>query len=205
MEKSCSLITVGWITKITVSFQVVCAKFSPYLCRFMKAAFYRNRDRIIRVIDFFYPPFSKVMDKQTFRYAASGGSNTLFDIVLYFLTYNFVLDKKIIYIGNQAISPHIAAFLFTFPITFISGFTLMRYVVFPESAGTRKRIQMIKYLGVVFICILLNYIFLKFFVEVMGWWPLPSKIVTTFFVVAFSYISQKKFAFKATGSEIKIN
>lgn len=185
--------------------QVASAKFNLYLCRFMKETFYRNRDRIIKVIDFFYPPFSKILDKQTFRYAASGGSNTLFDIVLYFITYNFILQKKIIYIGKLAISPHIAAFLFTFPVTFLTGFILMRYVVFPESASTRKRVQITRYLTVVFVCILLNYGFLKFFVEIMGWWPLPSKIITTFFVVAFSYISQKKFAFRVAKSEVKIN
>jgi putative flippase GtrA len=72
----------------------------------------------------------------------------------------------------------------------------MRYVVFPEAATTRKRVQMTKYLSVVFVCFLLNYGFLKLFVEVFGWWPLPAKIATTFFVVAFSYFSQKKFAFR---------
>jgi len=136
------------------------------------------------------------MDKQTFRYAACGGSNTLFDIALYFITYNFILHKKIIETPWVAVSPHIAAFLLTFPFTFISGFLLMRYVVFPESAGTRKRVQIGRYLLVVFICILLNYGFLKLFVEAMGWWPLPSKIATTFFVVLFSYFSQKNFAFR---------
>jgi putative flippase GtrA len=192
------------MAKITVSLHVASAKFNLYLCRFMKEAFYRNRDRLISIIDFFYPPFNKLMDKQTFRYAASGGTNTLLDIALYFITYNFILQKKIIYLGTVAISPHIAAFLFTFPVTFLTGFILMRYIVFPESAATRKRVQITRYLTVVFICILLNYGFLKLFVEVMGWWPLPSKIVTTFFVVGFSYISQKKFAFRVGPSEDKI-
>lgn len=136
------------------------------------------------------------MDKQTFRYAAAGGSNTVFDIVLYSVAYNYILKKEILHIGYLAISPYIAAFLITFPITVVTGFLLARYVVFPEATGTKKRIQLTKYLLVVFICILLNYVFLKFFVEVFGWWPLPSKIATTFFVVAFSYFSQKKFAFR---------
>jgi putative flippase GtrA len=64
---------------------------------------------------------------------------------------------------------------------------------------------MTKYLTVVFICILLNYGFLKLFVEVFGWWPLPAKIATTIFVVTFSYLSQKKFAFKKKISKTEIN
>lgn len=162
----------------------------------MKERFYRVKDRIITVIDFFYPPFRRILDQQTFRYAVSGGSNTMFDILLYAFTYNFILKKEILNLGEMAIGPHIAAFLLTFPVTFLTGFLLMRYVVFPDAAGTKKRIQITRYFTVVFICILLNYAFLKFFVEYLHWWPLPSKIVTTMFVVLFSYFSQKNFAFR---------
>lgn len=136
------------------------------------------------------------MDLQTFRYAACGGGNTVFDIALYTFTNNYILQQQVVHIGPMAISSYIASFIFTFPVTFLTGFLLMRYVVFPESASTRKRVQITKYLTIVFVCILLNYGFLKLFVEVFGWWPLPSKIATTFFVVMFSYISQKKFAFR---------
>src|SRR5688572_12939090 len=184
------------VAKIVVSRRVASAKTNMYLWRFMKDVVYQIKDWIIKVIDVFYPAFNKVMDKQTFRYAACGGTNTLFDITIFTITHNYILHKQIVQVGSFAISPHIAAFLFTFPISFVSGFFLMRYVVFPEAAATRKRVQMSKYLSVVFVCILLNYGFLKLFVDVFGWWPLPAKIATTFFVVAFSYFSQKKFAFR---------
>ena len=154
------------------------------------------RDLILAAIDFFYPPFRRVMDEKTFRYAACGGTNSLFDIALYAITYNFILNKSIVHIGSLAISPYIAAFMLTFPITFLSGFILMRYIVFPDSKTTRKRVQGSKYLVVVVCCILLNYIFLKLFIEKFGWWPLPSKIFTTLIVVLFSYFSQKHFTFK---------
>ena len=182
--------------KIVVSRRVASAKTNTYLWRFMKDVVYQVKDWIIAVIDFFYPAFNRMMDKQTFRYATCGGVNTLFDISIFTITHNYILHKQIVYIGSLAISPHIAAFLFTFPISFVTGFFLMRYVVFPEASTTRKRVQITRYLSVVFVCILLNYGFLKFFVEVLGWWPLPAKIATTFFVVAFSYFSQKKFAFR---------
>jgi len=34
----------------------------------------------------------------------------------------------------------------------------------------------------------------------MGWFATPAKIVTTFFVVIFSYTSQKNFTFKSSNS-----
>lgn len=157
------------------------------------------RNFILSAIDFFYPPFQKVFDPQTFRYAACGGANSLFDIALYFVAYNYILRKAIVHLDGIAVSPHIAAMIITFPVTLLSGFILMRYIVFPGAKTTSKRVQGSKYMAVVFCCILLNYIFLKLLVEKFGWWPLPSKIVTTMIVVMFSYFSQKHFTFRVAG------
>ena len=150
---------------------------------------------LLKWIDFFYPIFKKLMPLQTFRYAACGGLNTFFDILIYFISYNYILNKELVEIGFLAISPHIAAFIIAFVFSFPTGFYLNRYIVF-QSSATKKRVQLIKYLLVVAICIGLNYGFLKFFVETLGWYPTPSKIITTFFVVAFSYFSQRNFSFK---------
>lgn len=166
----------------------------------MKEQLHTVKEKIINLVDFFHPPFRNVLDLQTFRYAACGGANTLFDILLFAFAHNYILRNDILQIGNIAISPHIAAFLLTFPISFITGFLLSRYVVFPESTQTKKRIQLGRYLVVVFVCIILNYIFLKLFVDVFGWWPLPAKLATTCIVVLFSYFSQKHFTFKKAGA-----
>ena len=92
------------------------------------------KDRIIAAIDLFYGPFRRIMPVQTFRYAVCGGGNTLLDIFLYFLAYNFVVEKQIVYTSAGAISPHIAAFLLAFAVSFPTGYLLNRYIVFPGSA-----------------------------------------------------------------------
>ncbi|OYU54446.1 MAG: phenylalanine 4-monooxygenase [Chitinophagaceae bacterium BSSC1] len=153
------------------------------------------RSLILSVVDFFYPFFRKLMPLQTFRYAACGGFNTVLDISLFFVSYNFILDKQPVHIGFLTIGPHIAAFLIGFMVTFPIGFYLSRYVVFQETS-VRKAKQLAKYFTVVFGCLLLNYAFLKLFVDLFGWYPTPSKILTTVFVVAFSYVSQKNFTFR---------
>ncbi len=119
------------------------------------------------VIDWFYPPFKKLMPLQTFRYAACGGGNTVLDIALFFISYNFILHKEIVETPWITLSPHIAAFLMSFIITFPVGFFLSRYVVF-EGSNVRKREQLPKYMVVVGGAILLNYFFLKVFVETFG-------------------------------------
>ncbi|MBS2212602.1 GtrA family protein [Carboxylicivirga mesophila] len=150
---------------------------------------------ILSLLDWFYKPFSNYLPRQTFNYAACGGVNTVFDILLYFITYNYILDKHIVHTGIVAISPHIAAFLFVFPITFTTGFLLSKYITFTES-NLRGRVQLFRYGLTVVGSILLNYILLKLFVEVAGLYPTLSKILTTIIVVGYSYVCQKYFTFR---------
>ncbi len=153
------------------------------------------KDLILRIIDFFYPPFSRLMPLQTFRYAACGGSNTLLDIILFHIFEKKFAPFGLFHFGAFAISTHIAAMIAAFSITFPIGFYLSRYVVFSES-NLRGRIQLIRYFSMVLACFALNYMFLKVLIEQMHIEPTVSKIITTFFVVAFSYFSQKHFTFK---------
>lgn len=155
------------------------------------------RALILKVVDFFYPLFRQFMPLQTYRYAACGGFNTLLDIILFFISYNYIFQKQTVHLPFLAISAHIAAFLASFMVTFPLGFYLSRYVVFQETS-VAKRKQLSKYFLVVLGCLFLNYIFLKLFVEAFGWYPTISKVITTFFVVAFSYFSQKYFTFRST-------
>jgi putative flippase GtrA len=153
------------------------------------------RDEIIRVVDFFYFPFLRFIPREIFRYGATGGANMVFDILLYYIFYNFILDKQIIELGFIAISPHIAAFLIVFPITFTSGFILAKYVTFTASE-IRGRIQLFRYGLTVAGAIFLNYVFLKLFVEFVGMYATAAKIVTTIIVVGYSYLSQRYFSFQ---------
>lgn len=136
------------------------------------------------------------MTLQMYRYAACGGGNTLFNIFLYYLLYNFILKKQVIHIGPLAFEPHIAAFLFAFCVTFPIGFYLSMYVVF-QGSYLRRRVQLIRYFLVAMACVILNYILLKIFVEGLGWYPTPSLMVTAGIVVLFSYLSQRHFSFRS--------
>lgn len=153
------------------------------------------RSLILTIIDAFYPLFKRIMPLQTFRYAACGGGNTAFNIFIYFISYNFVLKKQIIHLPYIAISPHIGAFIIAFLITFPIGFYLNLFVVF-EGSYLRRRIQLFRYFMVALVCILLNYVFIKLFVEQFGWYPTPSAIITTVIVTVFSYLAQRFFSFR---------
>ena len=154
------------------------------------------KKEIISIIDFFYPPFRKLFSLQTFRYAACGGANTILDILVFFLAYNYVLHKQVLHLGFISFKPYIAAFIISFLISFPTGFMLMRYVVFPGSV-LHGRVQLFRYFVLVLICIILNYIFIRLFVEQFHIYPTIAKIITTAIVVSFSYFTQKNFTFKS--------
>ena len=135
------------------------------------------------------------MPIQTFRYAVCGGGNTMLDIFVYFISYNFILDKQVLHTPVAAISPHIAAFMIAFAISFPTGYLLNRFIVFPGSS-LHGRVQLFRYFLLVLVCILMNYVFIKLFVEQLGIYPTISKILTTVIVVSFSYLTQKHFTFK---------
>ena len=147
------------------------------------------------LIDFFYPPFRKYFSPELFRYAACGGGNMLFDTVLYYLIYNYVIQHRIIHFGCIALSPHIATLAVVFPITTLSGFLLQKYVTFTASY-LRGTTQLFRYFLVVLLNLAVNYFGLKLLVDVLGIYPTPSKIIITCITILLSYIFSKIFTFR---------
>ncbi len=135
------------------------------------------------------------MPLQTFRYAACGGSNMLLDIIIYYISYNYILQKNILHLDLIAFKPHIAALFMSFCITFPIGFLLSKYIVF-SSSQLRGRIQLFRYMLIVAVNLMLNYSLLKVMVEFMNFYPTVSRIFATGIIVTFSFLSQKHFTFK---------
>jgi putative flippase GtrA len=153
---------------------------------------------LMQIIDFFYPPFRKLIPHQTFRYAACGGGNQLLNLAVYTFFLHYVFKMKPWHLGFWTFKPHTAAFLVAFIVTFPIGFLLSRYVVFNESA-IKGRHQIVRYFSIVGICLILNLVLLKLFVEVFHWNEVFSYFLDIIIVVMFSFLSQKRFAFKSVG------
>lgn len=150
---------------------------------------------ITKIIDFFYPPFQKIMSQQLFRYAACGGANLVLDWLLYFIFYNFVVGHENVTIGPLTLTPHIATLCIVFPITLLTGFYLNKYVTFTQST-VRTRKQLARYFSIVMLNLAINYFGLKLLVEICGIWPTISKIIVTLITVVISYLSSKYYSFR---------
>jgi len=163
---------------------------------------------ITKIVDFFYRPFRKYIPQQLFRYAACGGGNMVLDWVLYFILYNFVVGHDLVYIslpfssqwsvvsGQVCLTPHILTLLIVFPITLLTGFWLNKYVTFTQSS-LRGYKQLWRYILIVAVNLLVNYLGLKLLVEVCGIYPTPSKMIVTIITVVISFFGQKYFSFRS--------
>lgn len=165
---------------------------------------------LTKIIDFFYdlscrvyPPVSHLCTREIFRYGACGGGNMVLDWVLYFLFYHFLLGfyGSVVYLEIQsihmqvAITPHIFAFCLTFPITLLTGFLLNKYITFTQSS-LRGWHQLYRYIVIVLINVLINYLGLKFFIEFCHFYPTPSKMLVTLLTVIISFFGQKYYSFR---------
>ena len=163
----------------------------------MRKHLHNARDFILPIIDFFYPPFRRIMNLQTFRYAASGGGNVLLGFLIYTLSYKFLFFGEVFHFGFYAFKGHVAALFVSFCVTFPIGFFMSKYVVFNDS-NMKGRIQLFRYFMVCMFNLALNYLLLKIFVERMHLDAILSQVITVVIVVVFSYLAQRNFSFKAT-------
>jgi putative flippase GtrA len=150
---------------------------------------------IISFIDFFYPPFSRFMPLQTFRYAACGGGNTVLGFVIYSIAWKFIFREQVFKIGYLALTPYVASLILAFLINFPLGFILMKYVVFVDS-NIRGRIQLFRYLFVFVANLFLNYFLLKALVELLYINAIIAQLISTAVVITVSYLLQRHFTFK---------
>jgi hypothetical protein len=119
----------------------------------------------------------------------------VFDWVLYFFLYNFVLRHQMVDLGFVVVSSHIATLALKFPIVLVTGFLMQKYVTFSVSE-IRGRVQLLRYGIVFFINLAINYLGLKLLVEHLGFYPTPSNMMVSIVTVIISYFSQKYFTFK---------
>jgi len=169
----------------------------------MRRHIHNARDLLLPIIDFFYPIFRKLMNLQTYRYAASGGINTLFGFAVYFISFKYILHERDLHFGFYAFKSHVAALFISFCFSFPFGFFLMKYVVFTDS-NMKGRIQLFRYFMLYLFNLAINYLLLKVFVEAMHIYPVIAQIITTVIVILFSYIAQRNFTFRIKPGEEEI-
>lgn len=153
------------------------------------------RQKVINFIDYFYPPFKRILPLQTFRYAVCGVTNLVLDISLFYISFHYILDENVLDLGFVVLKAHNAALVFAFLISFPTGFLLNKYIVF-KGSYLRSDVQLVRYMLIVAVNLFLNYAILNVLVQYMHFYPTIAKAFAIVILVTFSYLSQKHFTFK---------
>ncbi|MET0463146.1 MAG: GtrA family protein [Chitinophagaceae bacterium] len=161
----------------------------------MKKQIHSATGFLLPLIDFFHPPFKKIMNLQTFRYAVCGGVNMLCGFLIYFVSFKYILREQTFDFGFYAMKAHVAALIFSFIFNVLFGFLLMKFIVFSDSDIAASK-QFFRYFMVCLFNLALNYIMLKILVEYFHIYPVIAQVFTVLVVVVTSYIAQRNFSFK---------
>jgi putative flippase GtrA len=153
------------------------------------------KNLLTRFINLLHYPVRYLIPEETFKYGFCGGLNLCLDTVLYFLFFNFIFNKQDVDIYITVLSSHIASLFSVFPITFIIGFLLNKYIVFTTSNLTTN-IQFKRYLMSGLLALILSYLSMKFLVDYLNLYPTPSRFTTIIITVLTSYLLQRNFTFK---------
>lgn len=150
---------------------------------------------ILRIIDFFYPLAKRFIDLQTFRYAVCGGSNAALNLLIFYLSYNFIFKTEIVSFLDFAITRYISAYLIALSFSFPIGFCLNKFIVFQKS-NLKSQVQLIRYAFITVSSILIDYSLLHILVGYFGFWATPSQALIIVLLSLYSYFAQTYFTFK---------
>ena len=148
-------------------------------------------------LDIFYPIVKKIFSKTTYYYAVCGASNMVLSWLLFHLFYNLVFhqQKWQVPILNLYMDAYTISAAICVVISFIIGFTLLKFVVFTASE-IKGRIQLFRYGISAIISFLMSYAILSLLIEGFGVYASVSNVIASVIVTIISYLIQRNFTFR---------
>ncbi|HYM95394.1 MAG TPA: GtrA family protein, partial [Chitinophagaceae bacterium] len=77
----------------------------------MKKHIHNARDIVLPIVDFFYLPFKKLMNLQTFRYAVCGAMNTALGFIVFYISFKYIFAGENLDLGFYVFTPYTVALL----------------------------------------------------------------------------------------------
>ena len=138
----------------------------------------------------------RVLHNKVIRYFFSAGIATAVDVSVYFATFNFILRKQDIpLVFNLIISAPIASLAVSYSCGLMTNFLITKYLVFTES-NLRGRHQLARYILVALLILFLNYLFMKFLIEILEWYPTLSRVISAVTIGMLSFVIHKFYSFR---------
>jgi len=129
------------------------------------------------------------------RFFLSAGVAALVDVIIYFVTINYIFNQGRVQLGNYSASDHNFSLCISYTCGIVVNFLLTKYAVFNNSELTGIK-QFRRFALIAFLGFFANYGLLRLFVEVFGIYPTLSRIMAALSLGVASYYIHKMFTFK---------
>ncbi|MBK9319248.1 MAG: GtrA family protein [Bacteroidetes bacterium] len=137
-----------------------------------------------------------LLKSKIIRYLISAGLATWVDVVVYFVSFNYLYKKEDIDIfGFYTVSAPTASLILSYTIGLLTNFTLTKFLVFKESELETHK-QLFRYVMVAILVLILNYFLMSFLIRQLEWYPTLARAVSAVSIGVLSFVVHKSFSFK---------
>lgn len=149
----------------------------------------------------------KIYHSKVFRYFIAAGVATVVDISVYFVMFNYILKKLPVPFAGLEFQAPTVALAVSYSCGLVTNFTITKLFVFHEST-MRTRYQFLRFAGVAFFILGLNYLLMTFLIRQLDWFPTVARTFSALSIGVLSFTIHKSFSFKvrkSAGSAEEIN
>ncbi|MBL0095574.1 MAG: GtrA family protein [Bacteroidetes bacterium] len=137
-----------------------------------------------------------LLKSKIIRYLISAGLATWVDVVVYFVSFNYLYKKEDIDIfGFYTVSAPTASLILSYTIGLLTNFTLTKFLVFKESELETHK-QLFRYVMVAILVLILNYFLMSFLIRQLEWYPTLARAVSAVSIGVLSFVVHKSFSFR---------
>ena len=138
---------------------------------------------------------NKVLQNKIFKFFLSAGIGLLVDVMVYSITFTYLITNKGVKIWNYQTSAHEFSLFISYSCGVVANFSLSKYAVFAESTVASRK-QFFRFAIIAGIGFFANYTLLRFFVEFCDVVPIFARILSALSLGFASYYIHKMFTFK---------
>lgn len=146
------------------------------------------------------------MPFQVFAYLAVGAGNTLLNILLFVVVYQFILPQGDAFFFGLPLASYTIALLVAFLVTVPTGFWLSKNFAFTEAVNNKKANlnQLGRYFLVVIQGLVSDFLLMKLLIVTGDINPNLAKVMSTVIVLTVNFLLQKYFTFKTQQPEVEL-
>ncbi len=146
---------------------------------------------------------NKIYHSKVFRYFIAAGLATVVDISVYFVMFNYILQKHTVpvpFIDDFVFQAPTVSLFVSYSCGLVTNFSITKFFVFHES-NIRTRWQFIRFAGVAFMILGLNYLLMTFLIRQLDWYPTVARTFSALSIGVLSFTIHKSFSFKVRKTE----